>query len=164
MLQDFKPLLQDLILLLVLSNNPGEQQLSLPELLKLAELLMQDRREIGPSVQNSIRSSMWISIRSRFKQLLNPGRYFIKVQGMFLCRGQWNVSRPDNFLKYLFHILNYSCFFRFFKSPRKCDKKALLIATNLSNLTSICCVYKEKIVKNDPHRRTQRPYKFGKIQ
>ena len=28
----------------------------------------------------------------------------------------------------------------------QCDKKALLIATNL---TSICCVYKEKIVKND---------------
>ena len=101
MLQDFKPLLQDLILLLVLSNNPGEQQLSLPELLKLAELLMQDRRKRVPSVQNSIRSSMWISIRSRFKQLLNPGRgfsrYFIKVQDMFLCRGQWNVSRPDNF-------------------------------------------------------------------
>ena len=30
-------------------------------------------------------------------------------------------------------------------------KKALLIATNL---TFICCVYKEKIVKNDPQRRT----------
>ena len=28
----------------------------------------------------------------------------------------------------------------------QCDKKELLIATNL---TSICCVYKEKIVKND---------------
>ena len=27
----------------------------------------------------------------------------------------------------------------------QCDKKALLIATNL---TSICCVYKEKIVKD----------------
>ena len=40
-------------------------------------------------------------------------------------------------------------------------KKALLIATNL---TSICCVYKEKIVKNDSHQRTQRPYKFGKMQ
>ena len=26
------------------------------------------------------------------------------------------------------------------------------------------CVYKEKIVKNDSHRRTQRPYKFGKMQ
>ena len=40
-------------------------------------------------------------------------------------------------------------------------KKPLLIATNL---TSICCVYKEKIVKNDSHRRTQRPYKFRKMQ
>ena len=28
----------------------------------------------------------------------------------------------------------------------KCDKKAPLIATNL---TSLCCVYKEKIVKSD---------------
>ena len=27
-----------------------------------------------------------------------------------------------------------------------CEKKALLIATNLN---SICCVYKEKIIKND---------------
>ena len=32
--------------------------------------------------------------------------------------------------------------------------KALLIATNH---TSICCVYKEKIVKNDLYRRTQCP-------
>ena len=32
------------------------------------------------------------------------------------------------------------------KGGIKCDKKALLIA---SNLTSFCCVYKEKIVKND---------------
>ena len=33
-----------------------------------------------------------------------------------------------------------------------------------TNLTSIGCVYKEKIVKNDSQRRTQRPYKFGKMQ
>ena len=36
-----------------------------------------------------------------------------------------------------------------FTMQAKCDKKALLIATNP---TSICCVYKEKIVKNDSHR------------
>ena len=35
-----------------------------------------------------------------------------------------------------------------------------------ANLTSICCVYKEKIVKNDSYHvfRTQRPYKFRKLQ
>ena len=33
----------------------------------------------------------------------------------------------------------------------KCDKKALLIA---SNLPSICCVYKEKIVKDVSYRIT----------
>ena len=36
-----------------------------------------------------------------------------------------------------------------------------MIATNL---TPICCVYNKKIVKNDSQRRTQRPYKFGKMQ
>ena len=34
-----------------------------------------------------------------------------------------------------------------------------------SNFTSICCVYREKIVKNnDSYRITQRPYKFRKSQ
>ena len=32
------------------------------------------------------------------------------------------------------------------------------------SFTSICCVYKEKIVKKYSYRRTQRPYKFGKLQ
>ena len=36
-----------------------------------------------------------------------------------------------------------------------------MIATNL---TSICCVYKEKIVKNDLYRKTPFPYKFRKYQ
>ena len=40
-------------------------------------------------------------------------------------------------------------------------KKVFLIATKL---TSICCVYKEKIVKNGSYWRTQRPYKFRKLQ
>ena len=39
--------------------------------------------------------------------------------------------------------------------------KLTAIATNL---TSVCCVYKEKIVKNDSYRRTYRPYKFRKLQ
>jgi len=39
-----------------------------------------------------------------------------------------------------------------------------LNAINATNLTSICCVYKEKLVKNDSHRRTQRPYKFRKMK
>ena len=42
-----------------------------------------------------------------------------------------------------------------------CDKKAHLIATNL---TSICCVYKEKIVKDVSYRITSRPYKLRKLQ
>ena len=37
----------------------------------------------------------------------------------------------------------------------------IVIATNL---TSICCVYKEKIAKNDSYRRTERPYKFRKLE
>ena len=41
------------------------------------------------------------------------------------------------------------------------DKKALLIATNL---TSICCVYKEKIVKDISYRITWRSYKLRKLQ
>ena len=40
----------------------------------------------------------------------------------------------------------------------KCDKKALLIATNL---IFICCVYKEKIVKNNSYLS---PCKFRKLQ
>ena len=40
-------------------------------------------------------------------------------------------------------------------------KKTLLIATNL---TSICCIYKEKIVKNDYYRRTYCPYELRKLQ
>ena len=32
------------------------------------------------------------------------------------------------------------------------------------NLTSICCGYKEKIVKNDPYRRIQCLFKFRKLQ
>ena len=36
-----------------------------------------------------------------------------------------------------------------------------MIATNL---TSICCVYKEKIVKNESCWRTYRPSKFRKLQ
>ena len=35
---------------------------------------------------------------------------------------------------------------------------------NSSNLTSICCIYKEKIVKNDSHQRTYLPYKFNTMQ
>ena len=41
------------------------------------------------------------------------------------------------------------------------EKYSMVIATNP---TSICCVYKEKIVKEDSHRRTQRPQKFRKLQ
>ena len=37
----------------------------------------------------------------------------------------------------------------------------MVIATNL---TSVCCVYKEKIVKKDSYRRTKRLYKFRKFQ
>ena len=37
------------------------------------------------------------------------------------------------------------------ESGYRCDKKALLIATNL---TFICCVYKEKSVKNNSFRKT----------
>ena len=40
-------------------------------------------------------------------------------------------------------------------------EKALLIATNL---TSLCYVYKEKIVKNYSGWRTQSPYKLRKLQ
>ena len=32
------------------------------------------------------------------------------------------------------------------------------------NLTSVCCVYKEKIVKDVSYRITYRPYKFRKFQ
>ena len=40
----------------------------------------------------------------------------------------------------------------------QCDKKALLIATNL---TSICCVYKEKIVKDVSfHFFANTPFKY----
>ena len=41
------------------------------------------------------------------------------------------------------------------------DKYSMVIATNL---TSMCCVYKEKIVKNDSHRKALRPEKFRKLQ
>ena len=71
---------------------------------------------------------------------------------MYQGRIIFEIFRTFMYLSYiyLFHILNYSCFFLGFLNRRKkCDEKALLIATNLSNLTSICCVYKEKIVKND---------------
>ena len=37
----------------------------------------------------------------------------------------------------------------------------MVIATNL---TPICCVYMEKIVKNDSYQITLRPYKFRKLQ
>ena len=44
-------------------------------------------------------------------------------------------------------------------------KESLLIATDL---TSICSVYKEKIVENDSYQRTKRivqiPFKFRKMQ
>ena len=40
-------------------------------------------------------------------------------------------------------------------------KKRFMIATNL---TSICCVYKEKIVQDVSYRITWRPYKLRKLQ
>ena len=41
------------------------------------------------------------------------------------------------------------------------EKYSMVFATNP---TTICCVYKEKIVKNDSYGRTQRSYKFRKLQ
>ena len=41
------------------------------------------------------------------------------------------------------------------------ESNSIVIATNL---TSIYCVYKEKIVKNDSYRRPKHPHKFRKLQ
>ena len=40
------------------------------------------------------------------------------------------------------------------------ESNSMVIATSL---TSICCAFKEKMVKHDSYRRTERPYKFTKL-
>ena len=42
------------------------------------------------------------------------------------------------------------------------EKYSMVMA--YTNLTSICCVYKEKMVKHDSYRGTQRPYIIRKLQ
>ena len=75
--------------------------------------------------------------------------------------------------KQLFHLFtkivnfNSALFFLkgvFAKNERGYRLTAIKSAFDRSNLTSICCVYKEKIVKNDSYQRTYYPYKFRKLQ
>ena len=75
-------------------------------------------------------------------------------------RQHFKVHRHTNLTVVSLVIYQRECLQKMKGGYRLTAKKGLSVA---SNLTSICCVYKEKIVKNDLFRRTWRPSKFKKL-